>query len=277
METVSGTWFSQASTLGIVGLVLALICLTLATIFLVKQYKGNPKAAKMTRIFIILGVVFLLVARCAPQENAVLSHANEDSIVKAERSIEQGLVQDMHKLEHDVDAAMGEDNQEIQSLEDEFKSEMDTGEGKIDAGLHGGLEHETDIAINEVVDYVDIPSKNAGLDKANSASKSVAQEAEPFTAHGIEQEALTAMREHALKVAQGIDGVHSASWNKSMLPDLELDVVANVNPETAIPLMNTLCTSLSDNTVQPATVSVTDLEGGQVARQMCGALTQGVD
>ncbi len=294
----TGAWFSNAGMLGTVGLVGALICALLAIIFLIKQYKGQAKASTMTRLFLILGLVFLLVARFAPQENMVLSEMqgttghNEGHNVghDGEQSLEQRLEHEAEALigkaqeemdqaaafiEDGVDSLIHEDTKEIQSLEDDFETEMSQDDAELNAGLHGGIEAETDHAINEIDSAFDddltAPYMTNPHDMTNPHNLTSGG------LHSVEGEAVDSMDMYALNAARAVDGVHAAQWNASMLPDLQLDVVADVTPETAIPLMNTLCTTLSDNTTQPVTVSVKDLQGGHIARQMCGTLTQGVD
>lgn len=299
--TTSGTWFSHAGTFGTIGLIGALICAILAIVFLIKQYKGQAKAAKMTRIFLVLGLIFLLVARFAPQEEMALSHMQELSENSVEQSLEHEIEtfteklteearqlfgmadEDMHTLADNVtgtlDAVIAEDNQELQNFEDEFTSEMHEDEAELDAGIHGGIEAETDQAIDEIASEVDMSADMDSDEQHGTAGDTLIYESSYIESgpDGMEAKALIAMRENALNAAKNVHGVHSAAWNESMLPDLQLDVVANVTPESAIPLMNTLCTTLTDNTIQPSTVSVRDLEGGHIARQMCGTLVQGVD
>ncbi|MFI3270485.1 MAG: hypothetical protein R3Y11_00020 [Pseudomonadota bacterium] len=282
----AGTWFSNAGTLGTVGLVGALICALLAIMFLIKQYKGQAKASTMTRLFLILALIFLLVARFAPQENMVLSEMHGTTAQNMGQSMAQSMEQSLEHeaeallskaqeemnhaasfIEDGLDSLVHEDNLELQSLEDDFEAEINQSEAELNEGLHGGIEAETDQAINEIDSAFDdllTPYMASGPYMTSGAGS-------------VEGEAVASMDMYALNAAKSVDGVHAAQWNASMLPDLQLDVVADVTPESAIPLMNTLCTTLSDNTTQPVTVSVKDLEGGHIARQMCGVLTQGVD
>lgn len=313
--TTHGTWFNNAGTLGTIGLVGALLCALLAVVFLVKQYKGHPKAPKITKFFLILGLIFLLIARFAPQENKALSHMQEESGAEIEHSLEESatallneakqalglseaheenndttspnledkahalaeeLEDNLHEAEHatalDIENAVHQDNVEIHNLEDDFTQEMDEDEAELNAGIHGGIEAETDEAINEIVGDVQIDGN-----EQNSMEPSTSDTSFQTDMHSLEEKALINMRHNALQSAQAVSGVHSAQWNESMLPDLQLDVIADVTPESAVPLMNSLCKALTDNTLQPTSVSVKDLEGGHIARQMCGTLMQGVE
>lgn len=85
------------------------------------------------------------------------------------------------------------------------------------------------------------------------------------TTPAIPQERLDA----ALTACRAVDGIASASWDASMLPAVELDASANVTAETAIPLLERLCRELSAHGVRPASVSLRDLQQGQVARKIC--------
>lgn len=313
--TTHGTWFSNAGTLGTIGLVGALVCALLAVVFLVKQYKGHQKAPKITKFFLILGLIFLLIARFAPQENKALSDMHEESGAEIEHSLEESatalfneakqalglgeahednnstaspnieakahaLIEEVgdtvhdfdHQATHDIEDVIHQDNKEIHSLEDDFTQEMNEDEAELNAGIHGGIETEADEAINEIVGDVQIDNN-----EQNSMDPSTSDTSFQTDMHSLEEKALITMRHNALESAQAVSGVHSAQWNESMLPDLQLDVVADVTPESAVPLMNKLCTALTENTLQPTSVSIKDLEGGHIARQMCGTLVQGVE
>lgn len=303
--TKNDAWFSHAGALGTVGLVGALLCALLAIVFLIKQYKGHEKAPKFTRLFLILGVLFLLMARFAPQENVALSEIQDSpnsSIAQtidkeaqaftnaAEKEIErvEDYVSDIfheseHDTENDISTAIQDDDQEMHELEDTLHTEVDTEFNKdmaeLDTALHedvtteAEIEAATEASINELVDGDDFAHASSSSHANSSSSRAFISNGP----HSVENEALATMKANALKAARDVEGVDSAMWNQSMLPELQLDVVANVSPESAIPLMNTLCSTLAANTVQATTVSVKDLEGGHIARQMCGVLTQGVD
>lgn len=293
-----GSWFTQGGALANSALFIALFCALMAIFALLRQYQGHPKAGTFARVFIVIGVLSLMVARLAPQETKALATANQDIAVQKQmltQKLEELGPDDLEKALNEGESIVESDehsdeaflNEEEDIAREEFNEELGAlhnEEDMLDDAIHKA-EDELDSTTHDI--YDDMVTINDNADNAlNNALNTItegtltlpaAQSPEMAAENTIEHEDAPEEAMAVLPIVAKIHGVHHAQWNQSMLPYLQLDVSANVNPESALPLLSELCKTLIEHKLDPSSVSIKDLEGGHIARQMCDMLTQSVE